>query len=1326
MNKKFVLILLILILCLINHFNKKIKENFTNVPVTDIYSVLKHESCDSNYTTVANVLNNRHKICYKKESNKPGVVDIRELEDCKSENLPQGYINEPIKSKSNYLGCFINSDTNQDKIDMTSNTYSTSGSIEAIFKTKGDCENEANNFYSMGASIPDNVNISDLTSNISTDPRDRKAFCKVLDDIPNLRRTSDDNCNKIVNLDSSGDASDGIKDYLGGFNNGEEYVAVYQKNNQKHSDFYPDDMNTSKNNLSFSLADITDMKTKCIFYSPMTQDSQYTKDSANSWTKINNIDSNTNLSEYILRDYSGNNNHIYPNPNNNLNTNFQGMTDEGLVLNLQNHLDITQVKNLIDFSDSATNDIMITFKVKIDDTNTIPLHGNDYIFGEGEGENRRNRGVPLLSCSNEYLNENSLTSYYEQQKYNWAFLGKLPEHDKFYTKIDIGVNHEDLTSTYYDENYINRFQYFQSVSRVMNSNIFRIGDNEEFLVLNPPENRRIYSSVWGNDNFGTGHAQSMLFSNQAWTCLYRAYMINKNLNDPNSWTRKHGPVTLIVTYEYNIVNKQHYNSYLSGGWHSGRGKNEIHFGGNINQRKFQNIQRIFRNSDNTLREGYSRALVGDGYGAMFFTSNNFSIFNCSIIPSSSYLGNTHANSYADFYFPYVGINDNVNAMVIFKYRNYLQIDLGDEYNISGVIIQRRKDLNQYITRCKIEILSGYIINSGGFDKEETTYEGTFLVSNYRGNNEHMYSTINFGGSSGISYKRGRYVRIYPLDYHSHPSIRAGVIVNKADFLQKKNNVSKANKLLISDTSKFIQGKDCSLDSIGIYTPIGGNTYINNLYDNIEQAKEIFRIDLGKTYKVFSIITKGCDELVLNPNHSQDKIERANNFLIYYKVAYSVNNNNWFYVRYRGQDQIFLAGKQNTPFEAKLRNSVNARYISIVPMIWYSGNNKLPLRFGVVVESDANTTQFNFNHQNIEENLDNYIENRSAFIIPRKISNISDQIIQNSVEDLKNNDLYSNDSHYALCRCIATNTYHKVKNYKYFKNNYGCHGYGHLVNIESPNENIPFVKDNNGPLDYIEKRANLIWNNLISVFNSKNISNSSINSNVLKAVTCPNIDKSLTHVSSEFNSEKISSNFSMEIEEFTQISIIFNKTDNGINVKCIKNNDFSNEINLEDLTQEELFGESDYKLYIGRLLDHSSNIKIKDFRIYRNIGSDNTLLYNFLRKITNNNYQDKTYHIVRELINRENILFRNYANNLNRNIYMNDIDRLFTFKKKEYEVNNNNDGNSGNTNVFNKKICIRKNNKAGYIGLNVNSNTIQGVDYNYEVTPKRSSNPIDPR
>ena len=785
-------------------------------------------------------------------------------------------------------------------------------------------------------------------------------------------------------------------------------------------------------------------------------------------------------------------------------------------------------------------------------------------------------------------------------------------------------------------------------------------------------------------------------------------MTNPNKNNPNSWTRKHSPVTLIVKHSYNIENKKHFNNYpRNGGWRDG--KHEIWFGGRINTREFRNIQSIFRNSDGSLREGYSKALVGDGYGAMFFTSNDFSSFATSIIPSSSYLGDRRSNSYAelDFYNSGINIEDNVNAMVIFEYDNYLQIDLGDEYDISGVIIQKRKDTNQYITSCRIQILSGYVVERNGFYREETVHTGEYTVRNYNGpqGSQHKYSIVSFGGASTI-YKRGRYVRIYPLDYHNNPSFRAGVLVKKNTYLAKINKVSKANKLLISDTNKFFNN-DCSLNGEGAVINIGGNTNIKNLYDNKEKAKDIFRIDLGKNYRIFSIITKGCDAGVLNSD------ERANNFLIYYKVAYSVDNNNWYYVRYGGRDQIFLAGKQNSPFEAKLRNPVNARYISIVPMIWYSGNNKLPLRFGVVVESNSNATQFNFNHENIEDDLQNYNENLSAFIIPRKISKITDQIITGTVENLSSNNLYSNNDNYALCRCIATNTYHKVKNYKHFKNNYGCHGYGHLVNIENPDENIPFVKNKGGPLDYIVSNLSQTWNNLISVFNSKNKSNRNINSNVLNAVVCPNIDKSLTPVSSEFNSEKISSNFSIPIGELTQISLIFNKTDNGINVKCIKNNDHRNEISLEGLTQEELFGNSDYKLFIGRLLDHTSNINIKDFRIYKNIDMDN---YNNLIGRILTSQGDKHKLIVEELINRERVLFNRFSQDNDRNTYMNDMDRLFSFKIKHYETNNN------QSNIFNRKMCIRKKNKTGFTSLNVNNEDITGVEYNYNIQRRSSNDP----
>merc|ERR1739848_947052 len=41
-------------------------------------------------------------------------------------------------------------------------------------------------------------------------------------------------------------------------------------------------------------------------------------------------------------------------------------------------------------------------------------------------------------------------------------------------------------------------------------------------MVNPPETDRSYSTVWGNDAIGTGHARSMLGSDQAWTAGWNA------------------------------------------------------------------------------------------------------------------------------------------------------------------------------------------------------------------------------------------------------------------------------------------------------------------------------------------------------------------------------------------------------------------------------------------------------------------------------------------------------------------------------------------------------------------------------------------------------------------------------------------------------------------------------------------------------------------------------------------------------------------------------------------------------------------------------------
>jgi hypothetical protein len=62
------------------------------------------------------------------------------------------------------------------------------------------------------------------------------------------------------------------------------------------------------------------------------------------------------------------------------------------------------------------------------------------------------------------------------------------------------------------------------------------------LTRNPPEASRTYSSVWGNDAIGTGHAQSMLDSQQAWVALLSSPGSQWMQIDLGVATRVHGVV----------------------------------------------------------------------------------------------------------------------------------------------------------------------------------------------------------------------------------------------------------------------------------------------------------------------------------------------------------------------------------------------------------------------------------------------------------------------------------------------------------------------------------------------------------------------------------------------------------------------------------------------------------------------------------------------------------------------------------------------------------------------------------------------------------------
>ena len=175
LNNKLVLFLLITVFIIIKCLKNKY-EKFNNI-ITDVVSVGRDDNCPSGYTAHNDKVNYKYKICYRQQPRGDGVVDFSTATDCNQNN---GYINEPIKSRSSYIGCFANSKTNPNNIDMTSTSYYNNEGINTIFKTKEECKNTTQtageSHYAMGAIVPDYIVDNNIRLTQNTNISNRKAF----------------------------------------------------------------------------------------------------------------------------------------------------------------------------------------------------------------------------------------------------------------------------------------------------------------------------------------------------------------------------------------------------------------------------------------------------------------------------------------------------------------------------------------------------------------------------------------------------------------------------------------------------------------------------------------------------------------------------------------------------------------------------------------------------------------------------------------------------------------------------------------------------------------------------------------------------------------------------------------------------------------------------------------------------------------------------------------------------------------------------------------------------------------------------------------------
>lgn len=1308
MKNKLVLIILILIFILIIYLKKQTVEKFEN-PVTDVYSILKDESCDPSYTTMEGRINSKHKICYKNEDNKPGVVLFNTSENCDEQQF--GFINESIKSKSNYIGCFINSNTNEDKEDMTTENYynTTNNNIDDIFKTKEDCKTSANNnYYAMSAAIPDDVDIDNLVSNISTDPTDRKAFCKPISEIPNIRRTSNDKCDTIVNLGGTGNSE--IKDYLGGFKDGEEYIAIYQKNNSKHSDFYPNDNLTSRRDrMTFSLADITNMKDKCKFYCPMTEpNSQYARLENSNWEKIPSVNTYQHRDKYILRDYSGNDNHILIKGNgnaDNLNRNFAGImeTDNkyGLKFSQGNYADITGsiLSNLLAF-ESGTNTILVTYQVYINSDDTNPLYGQDYFFGSSPSG--RNRGVPLLALSKDYRNNDSFDinnykySYYSQHKYAWALLGNTPAHNNFYTKM----NSE------------------KSSNHTKNNDKMNFKTNKAIV-----EGERIFSIVpFDRQHIRTGTGHSPVNENderESRVCSHN-YPRRGNYVCPENARTCYGGM-------YNIWGK------------CGPNKDSP-----FNQVE-PDIEPNIYETNNTGKSMFIMPRKFEKYNytndSFNFDQGNQTLFNLNKTISGAdkdggisdyktlYLKDSRGHKYrlnTRPLHPVVFHNANGNQIKELKYIDYMNIDPGF-YPTHITILEGHKVILYENQNYSDEIISLY-----GPLKYHSLYD-TFYKLNHRHSHPitrpHNHPNANDDTdahwfSNLLSFRHLDTHHTHRYGHEHRLRIPRRIIRSiKIKFLPVRlfehrynENPASNNRSIWLDYGEYpnIQTRDgprwtiiqvCEGTNIILYKEanFGGASYTYRFPTNSTTAQwsrlKLSDVNFNDQVNSIKIVCSGCTfKRGDNENHAPVILDDGGGRRVTYDVGYHLE------IPRRTGSGISKV-KVDEGYTVTLFQEPNF----LVSNNWQgrSWNKKTivgPTNGLVHIYSDNDLRTF---HDDI-----------GAIIVERNINS---------------------GTSVGICKCIATGKHYKVRNYddNYNQDNmaFGCHGYSKLIK-DTVNYRPP-VKGHN---------RNTIWNIIKNTlnFNDKGISHNNNystigneNTSIHNTVTCPNVDKMTSATNSgDFIPEKISSsNFvihnPIHSRRWERISFIFTKEGNNVNIKIKKNNSQEestiNNIPIGDLTNPT------YKLYIGRLLDHSSNISIRDFRIYENL--DNSGINNIISKMANsdneetNNHADNHRKIVNELMRRETELFNEYerstASNKQATVneHMNDIDKLFTFKRELYLQNNNSDGAT----TFNNKMCMKKVNNMGYTSIRREGTGIGGdlTNLNYDITVSPSNNAVDP-
>ncbi|XP_072170354.1 uncharacterized protein [Diadema setosum] len=267
------------------------------------------------------------------------------------------------------------------------------------------------------------------------------------------------------------------------------------------------------------------------------------------------------------------------------------------------------------------------------------------------------------------------------------------------------------------------------------------------------------------------------------------------------------------------------------------------------------------------------------------------------------------------------INDHVQ---------WIQVDLGTDYELHGVITQGRSDLDQWVMSYKLQYRP-----DGGTTLLDVIGDNT-QPRIFPGNTDRNSLVVNTLSMPVTA----RYVRILPFTWYGHISMRFELLGDGPI-----NVVPVAAKLGIEDGRIALTSLSASSSYGRSNHDVAGSRLnqpqisgrVGSWSARVNNADQWIQVDLCSAFEVTGVITQGRHESSTN----------FNQWVTSYKISYSIDGKDWTFVTDCNEDQVFQGNyDRNSPVQNSISPPVTARFFRLHPQSWH---NHISMRWELVGE-----------------------------------------------------------------------------------------------------------------------------------------------------------------------------------------------------------------------------------------------------------------------------------------------------------------------------------------------------------------------------------------